>query len=108
MDASYLIFNPWGLDPLLSGANQNEEEYDSKIVLNLRNANLAGYTDSLSTGGYSMDAWVNAESVDPVETHKQHPYNNGSDPPFEEANLQEPEMFGGDFDSYIDILDASW
>lgn len=68
------------------------------------NANLAGYTDSLSNGVHFIDAWVDAESVDPFETYKQPPYNNGYDLPPEEANLQNPAMFSSDLDSILNYI----
>lgn len=105
MDASYPPFNDWALDPVLSGANQDEEEYDSRIVLSLRNANLAGYTDSSSTRVNFMNLWADGgmatvppEFFDPSAICEQTSYNNGYDPPPTEAafpfvNLQDQETF---------------
>lgn len=107
MDASYPSPNDWVLDPVLSGANRNEEEYNFQIVRRLPNANLAGYTDSSITGVSFMDSWpdggvttVAFESCDFWAICEQAQYNNGYESPpaevgFRSVNRHNQEIISG-------------
>jgi hypothetical protein len=78
MDAFDPSFDDWASDHVLSGANWNEEEYNSRIVQSPLNASLAGDTDSLIITASFMASWadrgvasVSHGFFDPQEICKQ-------------------------------------
>jgi hypothetical protein len=83
MDAFDPSFDDWASDHVLSGANWNEEEYNSRIVQSPLNASLAGDTDSLIITASFMASWadrgvasVSHGFFDPQEICKQAQFND--------------------------------